>query len=76
MRVFIAFTEGVVEFVSVAVFLAVTIGWLAGAAGNFLRNGVASPSPRLRLSPWALSTIARGSGSCGPSPLSLLRLRR
>jgi hypothetical protein len=35
MRVFIAFTEGVVEFVSVAVVLAVTIGWLAGAAGNF-----------------------------------------
>jgi hypothetical protein len=35
MRVFIAFTEGVVELVSVAAFLAATVGWLAGAAGHF-----------------------------------------
>jgi hypothetical protein len=34
MRTIVAFAEGVVEFVSIAAFLSVTVGWLAGAAGH------------------------------------------
>jgi hypothetical protein len=34
MRIVVAFIEGVIELASVAAFLTVTIGWLAGAAGN------------------------------------------
>ena len=35
MRVFIAFTEGAVELVSVAAFLIVIVGWCARATGHF-----------------------------------------
>jgi hypothetical protein len=34
MRIVVAFAEGAFELVSIAAFLAVTVGWLAGAAGH------------------------------------------
>jgi hypothetical protein len=35
MRILAAITEGVIELVSLAAFLTVTVGWLAIAAGHF-----------------------------------------
>jgi hypothetical protein len=34
MRIFVGALEGVIELVSIAAFLAVAVGWLAGAAGH------------------------------------------
>ena len=34
MHIIFAFAEGVVELVSIAAFVTVVIGWLAGAAGH------------------------------------------
>jgi hypothetical protein len=34
MRVLINIAEGLLELVSIAAFLSVTVGWLAGAAGH------------------------------------------
>jgi hypothetical protein len=34
MRILAAIAEGVIELVSIAAFLTVTIGWLTGAAGH------------------------------------------
>jgi hypothetical protein len=34
MRILTDIAEGAIELVSIAAFLAVTIGWLAGAAGH------------------------------------------
>jgi hypothetical protein len=34
MRILINIAEGLIEIISIGVFLTVTVGWLAGAAGH------------------------------------------